>query len=320
MNGAVSLAEIRAGGTDLGERRRSGVSRGDIIDLEPTAEMTEIAWGEQGAARIGALLPIATLAVDTRLSQAYPGLSATAAGLATPQVRTVATVGGNLAQHSRCWYYRNPHLSCLKKGAAECPARGGNHLYGVAFDLGPCVAAHPSSLGTALLAYDAVVSTDRRRELTIADLFGDGSNGRVHNMLLAGERIVSIAMGAPLRHERAAYRRAISRAMAEWPLVEVVVRVVIDQAQFQFVHVAAGGVAPVPLRLTRVEDALRGRRVDPVRVREAAALASEAARPLPQTGYKLPLLEAQIVDVLERVSTPEPHHEPHLAGGPRDNP
>jgi xanthine dehydrogenase YagS FAD-binding subunit len=74
------------------------------------------------------------------------------------------------------------------------------------------------------------------------------------------------------------------------------------------------------LRLTRVEDALRGRRVDPARVREAAALASEAARPLPQTGYKLPLLEAQIVDVLERVSTHEPHHEPHLAGGPRDNP
>jgi len=77
------------------------------------------------------------------MKRAYPGLTAAAGGLATPQIRGVGTIGGNLAQRNRCWYYRNPHTPCLNKGGAVCPAREGNHLYGVIFDRGPCVAPHP---------------------------------------------------------------------------------------------------------------------------------------------------------------------------------
>jgi xanthine dehydrogenase YagS FAD-binding subunit len=117
-----------------------------------------------------------------------------------------------LAQRTRCWYYRNPPLRCLKKGASGCPARDGNHLYGVAFDLGPCVAPHPSTLGTALLVYDGVIQTDRRGDLSIADLFGNGSDGTADNTLDDGERIVSVTLDAPLPRERAIYHRAISRA------------------------------------------------------------------------------------------------------------
>ena len=91
------------------------------------------------------------------------------------------------------------------------------------------------------------------------------------------------------------------RASAEWPLVEVVVRAVIDDAQFHFVRVAAGGIAPVPLRFKRVENALQSRRIDGAAIEEAAGLAIEGARPLPQTGYKLQLLQAQIADVLAHV-------------------
>lgn len=296
-------AEIRAGGTDLSERRRSGVSRGAVIDLDPTADMTEIGWSEEGAARIGALVTIAAIAADTRLRQAYPGLVAAADGLATPQIRTIATAGGNLAQRTRCWYYRNPHLACLKKGGGECPARGGNHLYGVAFDLGPCVAPHPSTLGTALLAYDGFVRTDRRGDLAIADLLGDGTEGTADSTLASGERIESIKLPAPLPRERATYHRAIGRATAEWPLVEVVVRAVIDNGRFEFVRITAGGIAPVPMRFARVENALHARPADGAVIEQAAALAIEGARPLPQTRYKLKLLQAQIADGLERVSS-----------------
>jgi xanthine dehydrogenase YagS FAD-binding subunit len=115
----VSQAEIRAGGTDLSERRRSGVSRGEIVDLVPTAETTEIAWNENGAARIGALVSIANIAADARLRQSYPGLVAAAAGLATPQIRAIATLGGNLAQRTRCWYYRNRIYTALRKAPAD---------------------------------------------------------------------------------------------------------------------------------------------------------------------------------------------------------
>jgi xanthine dehydrogenase YagS FAD-binding subunit len=114
-----------------------------------------------------------------------------------------------------------------------------------------------------------------------------------------------LTLRTPLPRERAFYRRAISRASAEWPLVEVVVRVVVDNAQFHFVRVAAGGIAPVPLRLRRVENALQSRRVDGAAIEEAAGLAIEGARPLPQTGYKLHLLQAQITDVLAHVTALE---------------
>ena len=123
-SGAVA-AECRAAGTDLSERRRSGVSRGPVADLAPSAEMTEVAWNEEGGARIGASVTIAAIGPDPRIAAAYPGLAAAANGLATPQIRHVATLGGNLAQRSRCWYYRNPDIACLKKGGTDCPARDG---------------------------------------------------------------------------------------------------------------------------------------------------------------------------------------------------
>ena len=294
--------EFRAGGTDLSERRRSGISRGKITDLAPTDLMTGLAWNPQGAARIGAMVTIATLASDARVQTAYPGLAAAAAGLATPQIRGVGTLGGNLAQRTRCWYFRNPHLSCLKKGDPVCPARAGNHLYGVAFDLGPCVAPHPSTLAAALLAYDAVVTTSERSNITIAALLGDGSEGTADNTLKPGEYITHVDMPVPLGRERAGYRRAISRTYAEWPLVEVVVRGVLAERRFEFVRVVAGGVAPVPLRFFEVEEALRSTALDEAGIRKAAQLAIKHAKPLPAAAYKLKLLEQEIADVVQSLA------------------
>ena len=150
-----TAAEFRAAGTDLSERRRSGLSRGPLIDIAATSDATAIDWRADGSLRIGALTTIEAIAADARIAAAYPGVAASAQGLATPQIRHLATLGGNLTQRSRCWYFRNPHIACLKKGGSECPARSGNHLYGVAFDLGPCVAPHPSTMAAALLSYDA---------------------------------------------------------------------------------------------------------------------------------------------------------------------
>ena len=191
---AAQGPEFRAAGTDLSERRRSGVSTGPLIDIAAQPDMTSMLWGADGTLRIGAFTTIAAIASDSRIAAAYPGLAASAQGLATPQIRHLATLGGNLAQRSRCWYYRNPQIACLKKGGSDCPARSGNHLYGVAFDLGPCVAPHPSTLAAALLAYDATILTDRRSCLTIAELFGDGSDGTADNALMPGELIRGVEL------------------------------------------------------------------------------------------------------------------------------
>jgi xanthine dehydrogenase YagS FAD-binding subunit len=298
---SAPLAEFRAAGTDLSERRRSRVSTGPLIDIMSSGE-AGISWGAEGAAAIGALTTIAAIAADARLSAAYPGIAASAQGLATPQVRHLATLGGNLAQRSRCWYFRNPQIDCLKKGGNACPARSGNHLYGVAFDLGDCVAPHPSTMAAALSAYDARIVTDRRDSLTIADLLGDGSNGRADHALASGEMITRIVLPAPLIGERAAYKRAISRTYAEWPLVEVCARAVITDGKFGFVRLAAGGIAPVPLRLTACEAALQGQAATAATIADAASRATTGAKPLPMTAYKLDLLEGLVRDLLERLA------------------
>jgi xanthine dehydrogenase YagS FAD-binding subunit len=295
-------AEFRASGTDLSERRRSGVSRGRLIDIEPSPDMTGIGWDATGAARIGASMSIAAIARDTRLAATYPGIAAAAAGLATPQIRQLATLGGNLAQRSRCWYFRNPHIDCLKKGGTACPARDGNHLYGVAFDLGPCVAPHPSTMAAALLAYDARVTTNWRKGLSIEQLLGDGSNGAADHALRPGEMIEAVELPLPTPGERAAYKRAIGRAYAEWPLAEVVARVVVGDGAFGLVRLTAGGVAPVPIRLSAAEAAAQGAPVSPATIAAAARAASVGAKPLPMTGYKLDLLAGLVQDLLEQCS------------------
>jgi xanthine dehydrogenase YagS FAD-binding subunit len=305
---ATTLApEFRAAGTDLSERRRSGVSRGPLIDILARGDAS-IAWGVDGAATIGAFATIATIAADVRIGAAYPGIAASAQGLATPQIRHLATLGGNLAQRSRCWYFRNPHLDCLKKGGADCPARPGNHLYGVAFDLGPCVAPHPSTMAAALLAYDAKINTDRRSGVSIGELLGDGSDGRSDHALQAGEMIREIALPVPLSGERALYKRAISRTYAEWPLVELCARAVVADGVFRFVCLAAGGIAPIPLRLTAAEAALEGKPANAASIVDAARLATSGAKPLPMTGYKLDLLSGLVRDLVEQLAqgTPEP--------------
>jgi xanthine dehydrogenase YagS FAD-binding subunit len=301
MSTATAHAEFRAAGTDLSERRRSGVSKGPLIDIAASSELTGIEWSADGALRIGAAATIAAIGANERIAAAYPGMAAAALGLATPQVRHLATLGGNLAQRSRCWYFRNPHIACLKKGGTDCPARSGNHLYHVAFDLGPCVAPHPSTMAAALLAYDASVVTDQRT-LTIAKLFGDGSNGAADNALRPGEMIRSIALPAPLSGERALYQRAISRAHAEWPLAELCARAVVKDGTFQFIRLAAGGIAPVPLRLAAAEAALQGKPANTATIAEAAQIATSGAKPLPMTGYKLDLLSGLVRDLLEKLA------------------
>jgi xanthine dehydrogenase YagS FAD-binding subunit len=158
-------------------------------------------------------------------------------------------------------------------------------------------------MAAALLAYDARVTTDRRSGLTIGEVLGDGSNGAADHALAPGEMIKGVELPAPIKGERALYKRAISRSYAEWPLVEVCARVVVSTGSFQFVRITAGGIAPIPLRFLASETALQGVTVSPVTIARAARQAAAGAKPLPMTGYKLDLLSGVVHDLLERLAT-----------------
>src|SRR4051812_30733944 len=297
-DGASDLV-YRAGGTDLQERLRTTGATPHVLDLTGIPGFARIERTDAGTT-IGAGTTVATVARE--LADTYPALALTAAGLATPQVRTTATIGGNLLQRTRCWYFRHPHTTCLKSGGDSCPAREGRHLYGVAFDTAPCVHPHPSSLAMALLAYAATVDTTQRVGLAVGAVLGDGSDPSRDHLLADDEVLTRVTLPPPIHGERAAYFRSISRFEAEWPLVEAVCRVVWDDAgTVTSCAVAVGGVAPVPLRLDAVEELLSGTVLDDDTVSAAAVEATRGATPLPETVYKVQLVEATVREVLERV-------------------
>lgn len=295
----AAQGEFRAAGTDVQQRLRSGISSGAVVDLRRLASLSGISWDGEGRARIGALSSIASLASDRELAGAYPGLARAAGALATPQIRAAGTVGGNLLQRNRCWYFRHPRASCFKKGGNSCPARDGNHLFSSCFDFGPCVAPHPSTLGMALLAYEALVEIAGNGMRPVAALYGDGSDAHRDHQLGPQELLTVVLMPAPLAGERAAYFRAAARAAAEWPLAEAVVRLVISGGRITFARIAVGGVAPIPLRREQVEAALVGQLANTETMRRAAIRARDGARPLPMTAYKIDVLCATVQQALE---------------------
>jgi xanthine dehydrogenase YagS FAD-binding subunit len=295
-------AELRAGGTDLAARRRCGLAAGPFVDLSGVTELRGITWSPDGAVRIGAMTTVADIAVDARMASAQPALAATAAALATPQVRAGGTLGGNLLQRNRCSYYRSPQFSCHQSGGDGCPSRAGIDLYATVIDRGPCIAPHPSSLAMALLASEAKVAVHPRGELPVADLYGDGSDPTRDHLLAPGEVLLAVDLGPPVPGERAAYHRAVGRAEGEWPLVEAVARLAVTGETITFAAVAAGGVARTPVRLTAVEAELTGRPATAQTLRAAAERASDGCTPLRQNGYKLELLRATTLEVLERAA------------------
>jgi len=291
---AVPGRELRAGGTDVhGEA---------LVDLRGVRELRGVTWRADGGGRLGAMTTIAEVAGDAQVQAAYPALAVAAASLATPQIRAAATVGGNLLQRNRCWYYRNPHFSCYQSGGDGCPARTGVNLHLVVIDQGPCVAPHPSSLATVLLSYDATVTVSGRGTIGLRDLYGDGSDPTSDHALRGGEVLVAVDLPAAVAGERAAYRRVAGRALAEWPLVEAVARLGVSGTTITSAAVAVGGVARTPVRLAEVEDALVGREATESTFEAAALLASTHCAPLAQTAYKVGLLRDTVLDVLYSVA------------------
>ncbi len=297
---AAVPGEYRAGATDLNARYRLGIRPDQIVDINGLDELKTIEWNADGSARIGALVKIETLASDEKIKRYYPALAQAAGNLATPQIRKMGTIGGSLLQRTRCWYYRHPQFKCFKKGGDSCPAREGNHHYGVCFDLGPCVFPHPSTLGMVLAAYDGGVTVHDGSVAPISNVYGMGTEPAVDHLLGEDELLVFINLPKPMEGEKSVYTRTISRFEAEWPLVEVVARLQIENGMIQYARVALGGVANIPLVLPHVDKVLRGKPAVSSTFEQAAEKAILGANPLPMTQYKVKLVYGSVMDALTK--------------------
>jgi xanthine dehydrogenase YagS FAD-binding subunit len=282
LKGAV----LKAGGVDLLD-----LMKGEIIAPERLVNLSsvknpglrEVALKDDGL-HIGALVTLAQLAA----AKDVPAVLAEAAGkAATPQIRNMATVGGNLAQRVRCWWFRSSTFPCARKEGNQCFAQKGENKYHAVFDNSECAAVAPSSLSSPLVVLDATVVTTKRK-LPIEQFFVPTSADITkEHVLEPGEIITEVIV--PKSSWKNAYREAGERESQDWQLVSASVALDLSGTTVKAARVALGAVAVVPYRAKAVEDALKGKPVNAANAARAAELAFAKATPFAENSYKVAL-------------------------------
>ncbi len=290
---------ILAGGTDIIPLIKDGIVAPDtLIDIsgwQDCSSITEV----DGGLLIGALASLAAVACHPRVLDSYKALADACKLAATPQLRNMGTLGGNLLQQTRCWYYRGPY-DCWMKGGQLCFARDGENENHAIFMTDPaeskCVSAHPSDPGAALLALDAsvlIMTSGGEIEMPVAEFFAlPTDDRRTYTNLPEGELITGIKLPQPSPNRRSSYTKAMARATWAFALAGVALSAEIDKGRIENARVALTGVAPIPFRVPGVEGQISGRAVTDLDFEALGTLVVEKAAPLAHNGYKVDVLRA----------------------------
>lgn len=286
-------ARVIAGGTDLlGELKEGVISPARLVSLAGITRLRGIETGDEGA-RIGAMTTLSEVAAHPHIRANYAALAQAAASVATPQIRNVGTLGGNLCQRPRCWYYRSPLFDCRKKGGAECFAHNGMNKFHAIFGGAICPAVHPSDTSVALVALGAEIelaASDGERALAADNFFAPPeADARAENVLQAGEIVAEVHLPAPAAGLRSVYLKAKERQAMDFALASVALAAIVRGGRIERARIALGGVAPVPHRARDAEDALAGMRLPDVDAAAIGRLAVHNAEPLQDNGYKVRL-------------------------------
>lgn len=289
---------LMAGGTDLLDELKSGVATASlVVDLDKIAGLRGIGK-EKGGLRIGVMTRVVELAEDATVAAECPSLKQAALSLATPQLRNAGTVGGNLCQRPRCWYYRDPQVICRKKGGFNCYAYQGRNKYHAIFGGTSCFIVYPSDLAPALISLgaQATIGTAKGDKTVPLEAFYAGPEVDVtrENVLAKGQFLKSVWVPAPKAGQKAVYVKLKERGTWDFALVSAAVAGVVEGGAFKEIAVVMGGVAPVPWRLKKAEDALRGKTPTEALIRQAADEALKDAAPLRENGYKTDLVFAAL--------------------------
>lgn len=297
LNALSAKSSLMAGGIDLlGELKEGLVEPDTLISVKAIPELDAIEQTTAGW-RLGANVTLAELASHEELGKALPAITEAARRAASPQIRNVSTIGGNLAQHSRCWYYRHRDVHCLKKGGSTCFAQEGQNKYHSLFTGSRCLSPLVSNLATALSALDATVVLRRRAgdvRMPIAKLYEKAwAMARMHNSLTPEEMITAIEI--PFRTAPCAYLQKSEKSEFDWALVSCATRLELDETgTVKAARIVLGVVAPIPYRDERAENSLVGGPVDETRALAAADLLLRRARAQEHNAYKIPLARALI--------------------------
>jgi xanthine dehydrogenase YagS FAD-binding subunit len=285
-----------AGGNDLlGLLKEYLVSADILVNIKSLPGLNQIEHGNSSWT-IGSLVTIAQIEDDPDISAVFPGLHAAAAEVASQQIRNVATVGGNLAQHSRCWYFRHRDTLCLKKNGDLCYARNGENRYHSLFTGNTCISPVVSSLAAMFAALDAtaiVLREGRETRMSMADLYQRAwENPLAHNSLDRGDLILRVEI--PTARPRSAYLQVSDKHSFDWALVSCAAAAQVVDGKLQSPRVALGSISPVPHQVEAANTFLDGKTLDDTTVAQAADMILQDARPLEHNAYKVPIAHALI--------------------------
>jgi xanthine dehydrogenase YagS FAD-binding subunit len=292
-------AVLNAGGTDL-----LGTLKGEnlfeypeaVINIKTISGLEKIVESK-GMLRIGALAKLSALANSALLSERYPALAEAARSVATPQIRNAATIGGNLCQDVRCWYYRYPRhiggpINCARKGKGPCLAVKGDNRYHAVMGAKKCFAVCPSDTAVALAALDgqiAIAGPEGERKIAVTDFYNP-----LGNSLRRGEMVTGVEVPSVDEESRQAFLKFTLRKPVDFAIVSVAAVITVKAGVCTNARIALGAVAAGPVRATKAEKILVGKPVDEKAAADAAEASLAGAKPLSMNAYKIEIAKTLV--------------------------
>jgi xanthine dehydrogenase YagS FAD-binding subunit len=293
------IAMPLGGGQDLLARMKDYIDSPDrVVNVKTALDATATATPD-GGMKIGAAMKIVDLAEHAQIAKMYPAVSAAAIEVGTPQIRHVGTVGGNVNQRPRCWYFRNEEFVCYKKGGSRCFAvEGENQFHAIFGNEGPSHIVHPSSLAVPFVAYGAkfrVVGPNGEKEVPAAEYFTLPTIQNVlkENVLGDEELFTHVILPAPGNVKSGHYEVRYKQSH-DWPLAFSTVVLTMSGNTIQSARVVLGAVAPVPWRSEDAERALAGKPLNEQTAALAGEAAVRAAKPLSGNAYKIQIAKTAV--------------------------
>ena len=295
-------ARVHAGGTDLLGCLRDGVFGAQtVVSIAGIADLAGIREGAGGALRIGALTSVAAVAASPVVRERYPALARAAESVGSPQLRNQGTIGGNLCQKPRCWYYRG-EFDCLRKGGATCFAVGGQNAGHCILGGADCFMVHPSDTAPALVVFEAnvtIAGPKGGRTVPLEEFHvRPAQDPQRETVLEPGEVVTGIELPPPPAGCRSSYRKVRTRQSWDFALAGVALALCVAGGKITRARVVLSGAAPIPWRSREAEEVLTGAAVGPQIAKKAGAAAMTGAKPLAKNGYKLRLFEGLIATEL----------------------
>jgi xanthine dehydrogenase YagS FAD-binding subunit len=299
-------ARLHAGGTDLmGCLRDRVFDVSTVVSITRLKELQGIRATPDGGLRIGSLTTISEVARNPVIKARYRALSVAASEVASPQLRNQGTIGGNLCQKPRCWYYRG-EFHCLRKGGDQCYAIEGENQYHCIFGGENCYIVHPSDTAPALVALEAsirIAGPKGKRAVAVENFYVPPAQDYTKETVLEpGEIVTDIVLPPPAEGLHSSYRKVRARRSWDFALAGVALAIVLKGGQVAYSRLVLSGAAPLPWRSREAEQVINGGWLDRVTGARAADAAVKNAEPMKRNGYKIPLFRSVIEQELMAIA------------------